>query len=126
MQKAITIEVIERQEHEGRVTVKTLQSYSADNFAIAYCVKTIHVPQKNYILNSFLYCLLNKEEDYYVITNELLDITGTGRTEEEAKESFAVEFDYCYTRYNELSDEQLSKRLQKIKTILNILVTSVE
>jgi hypothetical protein len=55
----------------------------------------------------------------------MLDIIGTGESEESAKESFAVEFDYIFTRYNELPENQLSERLLKIKTIINLLVKSV-
>lgn len=79
-----------------------------------------------YTLFGPLRCLLEKEDDYHVISCEILDLVGTGSTIEEAKQSFADEFEYIYTRYNALPDEELTKRLQSIKTILNALVKQVD
>jgi hypothetical protein len=70
----------------------------------------------------FLCGVLEKEDDYFVLSNALLDLVGTGRTEAEAKESFFREFDVAYTRYNELPNEKLSDRLLKIKDIINFIV----
>ena len=61
-----------------------------------------------------------------MIQSELLDIVGTGETEDEAEINFAEEFSFIYKRYNELTDEKLSDRIVSIKTILNYLVKSVE
>ncbi len=93
--------------------------------AWSYSPKEIRGTSKMYLLETPLHCVFENEEGYFVIRNEMLDIIGTGETEEEAKNSFAVEFDYIYTRYNELADEQLSERLLKIKKILSLIVKNI-
>jgi len=79
-----------------------------------------------YTLFGPLRCLLEKEDDYHVMSCEILDLVGTGSTIEEAEQSFAEEFEYIYIRYNALLDDELTKRLQSIKTILNALVKKVD
>jgi hypothetical protein len=69
-----------------------------------------------------LRCILEEEGNYFIVRNDMLDLVGTGLTEIEAKESFFMEFDFAYMRYNELADEKLSDRLLKIKRILNFIV----
>ena len=56
----------------------------------------------------------------------MLDIIGTGETEDEAEISFAQEFDYIYNRFNELDDSQLTERIKNIKLFANYLVKSIE
>jgi hypothetical protein len=56
----------------------------------------------------------------------MLDIIGTGQSVIEAENAFAQEFDYIFTRYNELAVSQLSDRLLLIKNILNNIVLKVE
>lgn len=79
-----------------------------------------------YILTSPLRYLLETEDDDTVITCELLDLVGTGKTVADAKASFCQEFDFIYRRYNELGDDKLSARLRAIRKILTILVKNVE
>ncbi len=76
-------------------------------------------------LNFDLLCIFEKEDDYFVIKNEMLDIIGTGLTEVAAKESFCQEFDFIYQRYNQLEDNKLSNRILNIKKIINILVKKI-
>ncbi|QQS29585.1 MAG: hypothetical protein IPM47_01135 [Sphingobacteriales bacterium] len=96
------------------------------NPPLSYAPTIIETDNVKYILNTPLMCDLEKEENYYVITNEMLDITGTGLTIDEAKASFNQEFDHIYTRYNQLKDENLSERILNIKRMLQTLVKSVE
>lgn len=86
----------------------------------------IELGTKKYFLNFPLKCNLEHEDGYYTITCEMLDLIGTGLTEEEAEANFNQEFDFIYTRYHQLKDEQLSNRLLNIKKILQIAVKSVE
>jgi hypothetical protein len=88
-------------------------------------LQLIELDNKSYELNFPLRCLLENEEGYYVLTSEMLDIVGTGTTEETALKSLSQEFDFIYQRYNQLSDDQLSDRLKNIKKILNITVKKI-
>ncbi len=112
---------------EGKSNIKTLERYSqGDAISLSYAPITIKTDTKTYILNFPLRCNLEREENYYVITSEMLDIIGTGPTEDDAKTNFNQEFDYIYTRYNELEDKNLSERILNIKKILHIIVKSIE
>ncbi len=56
----------------------------------------------------------------------MLDIIGTGRDENEAKASFAEEFDFIYRRLNTLNDDQLTERNKLIKININNIVLGTE
>ena len=108
----------------GHKRSQILEEYSDKKATMCYAPDIIVCNESVYELTSPLRCLLEKEDDYYVITCELLDIVGTGLSIDEAEESFSQEFDYIYQRYNELGDEKLTKRINAIKTILNLIVKS--
>jgi len=98
---------------------------STAQHSLSYSPEIININRKQYILNFPLRCLFAKEEDYYVINNEQLDIIGTGETQDEAEQNFNEEFDYLYNRLNSLKDDQLNKRLLRIKGVLNSFVKEV-
>lgn len=107
--------------------VQTLEQYSPNKaISLSYAPNTIELDTKTYRLNFPLRCNLEHEDDYYIITCEMLDIIGTGLTEEEAEANFNQEFDFIFTRYNELNDANLSNRILNIKKILQISVKSIE
>ena len=89
-------------------------------------LQRVEYGNKCYQLNFPIRCLLENEEDYFILTSEMLDIVGTGETEQAALKSLAQEFDFIYQRYNQLPDEQLSDRLKNIKKILNLTVKHIE
>lgn len=89
-------------------------------------INSIECGIKKYILNFPLRCNFEHEDGYYTIAYEMLDIIGTGLTEEDAKLNFNQEFDFIYNRYNELNDENMSNKILNIKKILQIAVKSVE
>lgn len=105
-----------------KVGTKILEEYSDKKASLSFSPDVIVCGDSIYELVCPLRCLLEKEDDYFIINCELLDIVGTGQTIDEAEESLSQEFDYIYKRYNELNNEKLTKRLQAIKTILNLLV----
>jgi hypothetical protein len=109
------------------IKVKTdKDSFIPDNHtSMSYAPSEIDFNNKKYILNFPLRCLFEKEDDYFVIQSEMLDIIGTGNTKEAAELSFKQEFNYIYTLYNGTEDEKLSKRLLKIKILLNNIVKKV-
>lgn len=98
---------------------------STAQHSLSYSPEVINVNRKQYILNFPLRCLFAKEDDYYIINNEQLDIIGTGETQEEAEQNFNEEFDYLNNRLNSLKDSQLNKRLLRIKNVLNSFVKEV-
>ena len=138
--EALTVQIIENKDPEiyedisirkvktivknGAKSTKTLEEYSNKKASLSYAPSIIVHEDTIYELTSPLRCLLEKEDDYHVITCELLDIVGTGMTIDEAENSFSQEFDFIYNRYNQLDNTKLTKRLQAIKTILNIIVKS--
>lgn len=109
-----------------RTRTKVIESYNKANTVLSYSPDVIVHENTSYILNFPLRCSLEKEDDYYIIQAELLDLIGTGETEDEAERNFAQEFSFIYKRYNEVSDENLSDRIRGIKQILNIYVKETE
>lgn len=79
-----------------------------------------------YILAFPLRCKLEKEDDYFLIESEMLDIVSSGKTIDDAEKNFSEEFHFVYNRYNELPDKKLSDRIRRIKTMLNSLVLKIE
>lgn len=109
----------------GKTTNRIEEVISIANNSISYSPEVINVNEKQYILNFPLRCLFEKEDDYYLINNEQLNIIGTGLTQDEAEQNFNEEFDYLYNRLNSLKDNQLNKRLLRIKQVLNSFVKQV-
>ncbi|MGL1889360.1 MAG: hypothetical protein OCD76_22790 [Reichenbachiella sp.] len=111
----------------GKKTKKKIEElYTKSNTTLSYSPDIIIHNETSYILNFPLRCSLEKEDDYYLIQSELLDIVGTGESEDDAEENFAEEFNFIYKRYNELDESKLSGRILQIKSILNYMVKEVE
>lgn len=91
----------------------------------SFVTDTIISNNRTYSLNFPLRCKFEKEDDYFLIESEMLDIVGTGKTIDDAEKNFSEEFDFVYKRYNELADNKLSDRIKRIKIILNSLVHNV-
>ncbi len=68
---------------------------------------------------------MRKEGGYYTIENKMLGLIVVGRTPDEAERAFASAFDFIFKRYNELPDELLAERIQRIKNILNMTVRGI-
>lgn len=109
----------------GKITNRIEEVISTAKHSLSYSPEIININKKQYLLNYPLRCLFEKEDDYYVINNEQLDIIGTGLTQDNAEQNFNEEFDYLYNRLNSLEDNQLNKRLLRIKTVLNSFVKQV-
>jgi hypothetical protein len=122
------IERAEENFRQGKVQKinKVQEVYSKDKHSLAYSPKEISVNNKMYMLRYPLTCTLEKEDDYYVVCNEQLDIIGTGLNQADAEKNFNEEFDYLYWRLNSLDDNQLSDRLRFVKSALNNFVNAVQ
>lgn len=128
--KPSTEEGIEEYRTIGSITVKSRggklkrkidKVFSTPGVIAAYNPSEITVNGKKYLTHGLLAEFI-REDDYFVLKSDLLDIVGTGDTEEEAKVSFAEEIDYIYTRYLGMEDDQLSDRLIEIKRILPAII----
>jgi hypothetical protein len=110
----------------GKKTNKIKKAHKKNNTALAYSPVIIAHNRVVYDLHFPLSSSLKKEEDFYVIHNEMLEIIGSGENQDAAEKNFAEEFDFIYRRYNQLADDQLSEKLRTIKMFLKYLVKSVE
>jgi hypothetical protein len=110
----------------GKKTNKIEQVYKKNTTTLAYSPVVIAHNEVVYNLHFPLRSSLEKENDFYVIRNEMLEIIGTGENQGDAEKNFAEEFDFIYKRYNQLDDNQLSEKLRTIKIFLKYLVKSVE
>lgn len=110
----------------GRVRKTIMNLYTQDKYSIEYAPNIIVCGSNKYILEHPLRCLFEKEDDYYVIHSEMLDIIATGYSQDEAEDAFGAEFEYVYQLLNSHSDTQLTKHNLFIKNAINKLVKSIE
>lgn len=110
----------------GRETHKIMHLYTKENISLDFSPELIVTEQRIYHLNYPLRCLLEQEDNYFVIQSEMLGLIGTGNTEDEAEKSFSDEFDFIFQRYNSLKESELTNNVKMIKTILNHYVNHVE
>lgn len=108
------------------VRKKIMEVYNEKDASLSYKVSEIVYNKTKYTLHTSLMSSIELNEGHYIITSDMLGITGTGENEKDAKFSFAEEFDFIYNRYNELKDNECSPRIIRIKTIINSLVAKVE
>jgi hypothetical protein len=121
--KAVGNVEVKRSDGKMRVTVKEI--FEDKHADLSFVTDTIVHDNTVFELSSPLRCKLSKEDDYYIIESELLDIVGTGANEDEAERNFSEEFAYIYKRYNELDDKKLAPRLKRIKSLLGIIIQKV-
>jgi predicted RNase H-like HicB family nuclease len=117
------IKVVKKGAH---ITRTTKDIFDTKHGEPGFATDSITFGDKTYLLAFPLRCKLEKEDDYFIIQSEMLDIVGTGKTIDEAENNFSEEFNFVYTRYNELPETKLGDRVKRIKTILNSLVQKIE
>jgi len=133
IEKKALIKQFNEVQDEGLIeTIKELltpqkqnKNIRASKHALSYAPELIEINNRKYTLNYPLRCLFEKEEDHFVIKNELLDIYAVGKTGDEAEKDFNEEFDYLYQRLNSLPDENLSDRFTSIKRFINYYVKDI-
>lgn len=109
----------------GKKTQRIKEVFPSEQYSLSYSPISINVGDKEYRLNYPLRCLMEKEDGFYVITHEAINLIGTGTSKDEAIVSFNEEFSYLYDRLNSLPDENIGKSLLNAKFILNIYVKEV-
>ncbi len=113
-------------EQNGKIIEQKIQSvFKKETHSFSYAPETISVNGRKYILNFPLRCLFQKEEDHFIIQNELLDIYAAGKTVDEAEKDFNEEFDYLFQRLNSLDEDRLTPRLNVIKQFINRYIKEV-
>ncbi|HPR18309.1 MAG TPA: hypothetical protein PLD62_08685, partial [Candidatus Cloacimonadota bacterium] len=120
------VALIEITKSNGQTTSKKIKEFFQDNITLEYAPEIIVSSIRTYFLRYPLRCLFEKEENYFVIQSEMLNIIGTGLTKEDAEISFSEEFDYIYKRYNSLDNTKLTTNNVLIKSILNQIVDRFE
>jgi hypothetical protein len=105
---------------------KIIDAYDTPGLCVAYNPSSLRHFEHKYVFNGNLMCELTKEDDNFFIKHPMLDIIGVGDTPMNAEIDFAEEFDFLYQRCNELPNNKLTDRLQRIKKLLNIYVKRVE
>ncbi len=110
----------------SQITRTTKDMFDAKHAEPGFATEAITYGKRTYLLAFPLRCKLEKEENYFVIQSEMLDIVGTGMTIDEAENNFSEEFNFIFNRYNKLPGNKLGDRLKRIKTILNSLVLKIE
>lgn len=97
----------------------------SESHSLSYSPEIINMNEKQYVLNYPLRCLFAKEDGFYIIHNEQLDLIGTGESQDEAEENFNEEFDFLFNRLNSLDDSKLSTRLVRVKGFISDLVKEI-
>ncbi|HSH65814.1 MAG TPA: hypothetical protein VLB84_08455 [Bacteroidia bacterium] len=105
---------------------KVLELYDKKYSQVGFAPEMIFVKNKTYELRYPLLCTMDTEDGRVVIENKMLGIYASGDTSDEAEEEFNEEFDYLFTRYNELNDAALTDDVIAIKTSLNHIVKNVK
>ena len=108
-----------------KITSKIVEIYKDQEASLSCVFTEIAYLNTIYHLHSPLLCSLSKDEDYYIIKNDMLDIVSAGVSRQEAEMEFFQDFDYSYRRYNSIDDSNLSERIVRIKSIINNLVISI-
>lgn len=112
---------------KGGITKKNIiDYYTGKNISLEFAPEVIVAKNRKYVLKYPLRCLFEKEDDYYVIQSEMLNIIGTGLTEDDAEKAFADEFDFVFQRFNTLNDDSLTNHNKLVKTILNQIIENIE
>lgn len=110
----------------GKISRRIMDTYPKKKYSLEYAPDLIMSGSVKYFLKYPLRCLFEKEDGYFVIQSEMLDIIGTGLTGEEAETAFGEEFDFIYEKFNSLSDDSLTSHNRLIKNILNQIIEKIE
>lgn len=107
---------------EGKAKPKVLELFDKKYSQVLFSPEVIIIGDKIYELKFPLLCTMDTEEGVIIIENKTLGIYASGNSPDEAEDAFNEEFDYLYTRYNELSDKKLTDDVKAIKSFLNHIV----
>lgn len=105
---------------------KIISVFENKDTVLSVSLPEIVLPDKTYYLHSPLICTVEKEDEHYIIQNEMLDLYAAGNTIDEAEYDLCNEFDESYSHLNSLKDEELSERLLRAKNMLNSFIKEIK
>ena len=111
---------------DGKTHRRIMNTYSGNKFSLEYAPVVIVAGTVKYFFKYPLRCLFEKENNYFIIQSEMLEVIGTGLTEDDAEKSFAEEFDFMYHRLNSLEATSLTNHNLLIKNIIIPIIERVE
>jgi len=111
---------------DGKTHRRIMNTYSGNKFYLEYAPVVIVAGTVKYFFKYPLRCLFEKENNYFIIQSEMLEVIGTGLTEDDAEKSFAEEFDFMYHRLNSLEATSLTNHNLLIKNIIIPIIERVE
>lgn len=101
---------------------KSLILEEFENKTYPYAPDVIRFDDKIYVLSEKLDCKVVFENDFFIITNELFDITVWGDSRTEAEKAFSFTFSALYQNYVNDDDVNLSETAKNIKIKLKQIV----
>jgi hypothetical protein len=104
---------------------KIIDLYEGKNTALSFAPTFLVTLEKVYHFHSPLLCIVIKENDHFVIQNEMLDIYASGSTIDEAEMDFAKEFDASYNWFKNTPDDKLSERLLRGKRMMENYIKEI-
>lgn len=113
--------LVRRTGHVNRV----VDLYQSKDATLAIAPTQIVLENRIYHLTAPLNCTVHKEEDHFIVQNEILDLYAVGDTLDEAEHDLYHEFDASYTLLQSLPDDQLSERLIGAKGIMKAYIKEI-
>lgn len=117
-----TVQLARVEISEGKSKPKVLNLFDKKYNQIQFAPEVIIHNDKIYDLKFPLLSSMDTIDNITKIENLMLGIYAIGNTPDEAEAMFAEEFDYIYSRYNELDDDKLTADVQSIKSFINFIV----
>ncbi|MEP7323400.1 MAG: hypothetical protein ABI761_15855 [Saprospiraceae bacterium] len=107
---------------EGQISPVIIELFDKKYNHVEYSTSTIVCTERIYELKFPLLSTMDKSDDKVTIENSFLNIYAMGGNLTEAEAEFAEDFDYLFTRYNELGEDQLTDNVKVVKAFLNHIV----
>jgi len=101
---------------------KVEEELNFQNHSLTYSPEIIIHGNTQYILHHPLHCTLLIEDGCYTIKNDYLDIIAVEEESDEAEFSFNEQFDYLYNRLLNASNATLTKKMQQVRQLFEIIV----
>ncbi|KAA3439899.1 hypothetical protein [Rufibacter hautae] len=109
----------------GKVVRKPSEIYNDKEATLSLKLDQIEFLGHKYTFIAPVLFQIYQEGGGTIIENEQLDIYAAGANLTQAKIELFSQFDHTYNRLTELQDDQLSKRLLRVKQYYNLLINTV-
>jgi hypothetical protein len=105
---------------------KIVELYEGKDVVLSFAPLHIVTLKRTFNLHSPLQCEIKKDEDHFIIKNDMLDLYATGDTIDAAEFDFYNEFSESYDWFQSKQDSELSGRLQRAKIMMMNFIDSIE